>query len=367
MNSKKYISILVINYNGVSTLGSLLFKCLDTFAEEIRSSNDLVDIWIVDNGSTDSSLEKIRERYGRLFSYLRLSKNFGYGTACNIAYTYLKKIGLKYKYYACSNNDIELLTGSLVRLISTLKELETRYPRGFVATPLLINGFDGLIDYGGYFIDDAGNTWGLRLVFTNPTIATKVIKRSLPVHYADGAFLIVSGNLIESIGFFNSRIFLYYEDVELSLRAWSRGYPVLLLPIIVGKHYRSSTTRRIRFVVFTYTRNRISTMVEYMPPHSLVKFLLWYGFYPLRVIEPKSNYALISLSKIITPMYSNVALYSSFPYFVWGVLKGLNRTIGKGKKRLVFFRVKISDIISQKRVFYSLQEQTKKYVFERIG
>jgi len=368
MSIKKYISIFVINYNGVSTLGSRLFKYLDTFAEEIKSFNDLADIWIIDNGSTDSSLEKIKERYGRLFNYLRLSKNFGYGVACNIAYTYLKKIGLEYKYYICSNNDIELFTNSLVRLVSTLKELETRYPRGFVATPLLINGFDGLIDYGCYFVDDAGNVWNLRLVFTNSTIATKVIKRPLAVHYADGAFLIVSGDVIENIGFFNSHMYLYYEDVELSLRAWSRGYPVLLLPIIMGKHYRSSTTKKLQFVAFVHTKNRIITMIEYMHPISLVKFLLWYIFYPLRLIETKSNHNLMLLSKIIAPVYNSMNLYSSIPYFFWGILRGLERIIERSerKKLSIFFRIKISDIISQKGVFRSLQEQIKKYILQMI-
>jgi len=366
-SKKKYVSILVVNHNGVSTLGTLLFKCLDTFVEEMKPISDLADIWIVDNGSTDSSLEKIRERYGDLFNYLRLSKNFGYGTACNIAYIHLNKIGLDYKYYVCSNNDVELFTGSLVQLVSMLKELETKYPRGFVAAPLLINGFDGLIDYGGYFIDDTGNTWSLRLVFTNPAIAIRVIKRPLPVHYADGAFLIVSRNIIEDVGFFNLHMFLYYEDVELSLRAWSNGYPVLLLPIIVGKHYRSSTTKRLQFVTYIYTKNRITTMMKYMHPISLVKFLLWYIFYPVRIIETKSNYNLMSLSKITMPAYSSVDLYSSIPYFFWGILGGLERAIGKSNRKLgTFLKIRINDIISQKRVFLSLQEQTKRYVFQRV-
>ena len=59
---------------------------------------------------------------------------------------------------------------------------------------------------------------------------------SLPVDWLSGACLAVRGDLLRELGGLDERYFLYYEDEELCLQAWHRGYQVELLPQLWAAH-----------------------------------------------------------------------------------------------------------------------------------
>ena len=58
---KKDFAVFIINYNGITNLKDLLFRCIDSvLCQEISN----VDVWFIDNGSYDNSLHIISKRYG---------------------------------------------------------------------------------------------------------------------------------------------------------------------------------------------------------------------------------------------------------------------------------------------------------------
>ena len=245
-----------------------------------------IDVWLVDNGSCDNSVVVVREKYGNELRILTFQRNMGYGGACNLAYTYVRELGLQYRYYACVNNDVVIYKEGLYDLMYWLNILERMFPKGFIVAPILVNGYDGKLDFGGYFVDNSGGAWPLRLVTCTVERLTKVLRLPLPISYADGAFMVFHRAVIEKIGLFDYRFFLYGEDVEVCLRAWRKGIPSFLVPVIVGRHHRSASTRRIKHLqLYMQVRNRVYVALRYFGLYGLVKALAWYTLYPLRLID----------------------------------------------------------------------------------
>ncbi len=370
----KRLAIFIVNYNGLSVLDDLLFKCLDSFAA-ITEKFSFTDLWFVDNGSSDASVEKVKKRYGDKFKYIILSQNLGYGAACNIAYVYTKKLGLHYKYYICSNNDVQIFYTKLDDLLHKLAILEKEYPKGFIAAPVLLNGYDGFVDFGGFFIDEAGGTWPLRLVLFNKNKVKYMLKKPVPVSYCDGAFLIVHRNVTENLGWFNPYFFLYYEDVELSLRAWNKGYPTLLIPLVLGKHYRSASTKRIsKLATYFSIRNRIYSILCYRGYLSLFKLISWFLFYFLRIYEIRSSSELQNPIRKVMPgiiiyKLSYTSLLVLLRYVTRALLEGLVMFLKKRKscqssvnKNMLFLKVGFTDMFSQKKIIIKLQKQMKQII-----
>lgn len=370
------IAIFIVNHNGLSALDNVFFECLDSFVDMVREYEN-IDLWFVDSRSSDSSVEEVKKRYGNMLNYITLSYNLGYSGACDIAYIYTKKIGLDYEYYICSNNDIQIFKTKIDKVFYWLKVLEKKYPKGFIAAPLLLNAYDGYIDFGGYFVDETGGTWSLRLVLYNADKVEKVLSKPIQVNYCDGAFLIVHRNVIKNIDLFDPRFFLYYEDVELSLRAWSHGYPSVLVPVILGRHYRSIITRKINLLSsYLNLRNRVYSIISYMNSISLLKFILWYLLYPLRVYETRNNRYLRKIAQLVIPgtmlHSSNGLTLSFFKYMTRAFLEGVTMALRNRKnyqkivRRNILACIDFTDIFSFKKIILKLQKSVKQYLLNNI-
>jgi len=203
-----------------------------------------------------------------------------------------------------------------------------------------------------------------------------MLKKPVPISYADGAFSIVHYKVLEDIGWFDPRFFLYYEDVEFSLRAWTKGYPSILIPVILGKHYRSITAKKASLRSFyLHVRNRVFTTVYYMGFHSFYRFLQWYILYPIRLLEIKNNKELQFLFDKIQPsikdvMSTKIALLKNFTLATIEALRVARREIARRHYVSIvntpIIHVGLTDLFSQKRVFSVVQNQVRKYLSKAL-
>lgn len=272
----KELAVLVINYNGLTNLGDTLLKSIKSLLNSAAEAGG-VDLWFIDNASTDGSVEAVKDMFGDSLRYVVLRRNVGYGGAFNLACRYILRRGFRYRYYACSNNDVVVRRDALKEVLGWVRILERAFPKGFIVTPILTNGHDGELDGGCYYADISAKTWPLKLVTKSPAKLMKLLAgKPLPVSYADGAFIVFHHALVEGTPF-NPKYFLYYEDVEASLRAWSSGAPSFLIPVLLGKHYRSSSTDKVKpLQTYVQVRNRVYTAYRYMGAEGLMAVTAWY-------------------------------------------------------------------------------------------
>jgi N-acetylglucosaminyl-diphospho-decaprenol L-rhamnosyltransferase len=234
-------SVVVPTYNGRRLLEVSLPRLMD----EIDRQGD-ADVIVVDNGSADGTAEWVCLRFPHI-RIEKMSRNTGFGAACNRgASAAIAPI------VVFVNNDALVKPGWLEPLAT---ELES-------SADVVICGGLTLFDDQ----PDVVNSAGVRLSLSG---AGSDIGFGACIHAVDltardvggvsGVSMAVQRDWFLRVGGFDERFFMYFEDVDLCLRAWMGGKRVRFAPESVVRHRfggsagsRYSTTRN-----FYGSRNRL--------------------------------------------------------------------------------------------------------------
>ena len=214
----KPIALLLLNWNTPvhtsNCISSLLAHC-DT---------SLFDIIVADNGSTDDSLARLKSQFPTL-TYLDNKENLGFAEGNNKAIQYSIRNG--YTYSLIMNNDTEVEEDLVSGLFSHLQS----YPKIAAVQPAI------------YWLHNKVKLWngkGTFSPFTGNVNSNKTTPSSKDLHqkaaWLTGCCMLVRNTVLEQVGLFNSQFFLYYEDVELSLRIRKAGLDLHYLPQVKLYH-----------------------------------------------------------------------------------------------------------------------------------
>lgn len=237
------VSALVVNHNA----GSHLRHCLDRLcavAEEWRAHPASLEALVVDNASTDGSLEaalELQEQEPTRPLSVRLiasERNLGFGAACNVAAGEASG-----RYLLLLNPDAWIDGQSLVRLMEALEA----DPGLGVAAPSL-HYPDGSLQFGWAppvgFPGEAvqrfrnrfeGAAWNHRLL-------PGLLKPVLGPGWFSAACLLVRRRAFEEVGGFDENFFLYFEDADLGLRLGRVGWRQRQVNEARALHIRGLTT-----------------------------------------------------------------------------------------------------------------------------
>ena len=225
----------------------------EALRSQIESEWGCHEIALIDNGSEDDTFSFLLDivksydlaKMGKRVHLIRLPKNVGFARANNIAYFALRDV-VKPKYVGVVNDDLIVYPKAFKYLIKALEADER------------IGGVQGLV-WGLYTNDpDSGPLFWHTLdvpgtVVNAAKVIPKLALKPLAVSYLDGAFSIYKEKAIREVGFFETFAFLYGDDTILGMKLWKRGYVLLYVPVLVGRHARGGTRKLLRMVsVFTY-------------------------------------------------------------------------------------------------------------------
>jgi len=352
MTVKKKIVIFVINYNGRKLLGDIFERSLNSVIESVellRKKCFDVELFFVDNNSCDESVSVARQKG---VSVINLNRNLGYAGACYVTFNHVRVRGINPDLFVFLNNDIIMDSENFYKFIRFVFLLKKRF-QGIIVTPLLLNGYTGELDHGGQFIDSTGATWSISLVM-NRRMATML--KPIFVSYCDGAVLVADDVALERVGVFDPRFFMYYEDVELGLRAWSRGIPSILLPIIVGVHYRSATAKVRPEMLYFNVRNRVYTMRKFFGWRGVLKVTLYYLFYVFRFLDLDS----IANTRFYLKNNHSIDVRRSLKYITRAIIDGARMKQYKDGKASRFLgpilKLSTNHLFSMKKLYIKLVE-----------
>ena len=108
MKTKK-IAVVILNWNGA--------KLLEQFLPSIISFSEEANIYLVDNASTDNSIQVIKEQFPSI-KIIQNNENFGFAKGYNCALKYVEE-----EYFALVNSDIELFILSPICVFSPISLL----------------------------------------------------------------------------------------------------------------------------------------------------------------------------------------------------------------------------------------------------
>ncbi len=254
MLKEKLASIILINWNNYQ----MTKDCILSIKKNTHYPN--YEIWLIDNGSKDKSLEKLKKDFPELKTIAN-SENKGFPYALNQGYREAKGY-----YLSHMNNDAVVLDGWLEEGIKVLES----NPKIAVA------GVREVTD------DDANNPEKLAKIKAEPDQE----KMTLPVGW------VTKKEMIEKIGYLDAEFFspIYGEEADWNFRARNMGYRIVRASKSCVIHYSSVDTKkalgnRKYLILINYHRLRsmlfnlsIIDLLRFVPGLSLILInSVWQG------------------------------------------------------------------------------------------
>jgi len=238
--------IVIVNWNSGDDLGN----CLATVYSSAKIENILGEVIVVDNASSDSSLDGAAEFPG--VKVLRNTINRGFAAACNQGARQCRN-----SFILFLNPDVVLEKDSLESALNALSS-PARQTVGILGIRL---------------VDEGGKVWRSCARFPTPLMffakavgANRLWPQQLSVIMAEwahsesrevnhviGAFFLVKRVLYDSIGGFDERFFVYLEDVDFSLRAKQHGFSSLYSVCATAMHRGGGASRKVKKTRLIYS------------------------------------------------------------------------------------------------------------------
>lgn len=227
------LSIVVVNYNGRVWLEGLL-PDLERYA--LRQSRFRVEVVVVDNASTDDSLDLLEHQHW--LRLIRSATNGGFAYGNNLALSTIQS------RHVCLLNSDTNLPDSLDELVSYLDNS----PQVGVVTPRIVTG-DGSLDpacHRGEPTPWASFTYlcGLEKCFPRSRWLGQYhqgwqdLSTIHPVDACTGAAMVVRSSAMEQVGLLDERFFMYGEDLDWCRRFREAGYQIVYHPGVTVVHHK---------------------------------------------------------------------------------------------------------------------------------
>lgn len=260
--------VVILNWNGWKDT----IECLKSIDNNEKKSKNL-EIIVVDNASTDTSVKRIKKLSLKNFkvTLLKNEQNLGFAGGNNVGIDYALKN--KFDYIFILNNDTEIGKNAISKLAKYMDENKIVG----VASPKIYfaKGFEfhkkrysakergGVIWYAGGDMD-----WD-NVLGTNhgvDEVDTGQFNETADTVFATGAAMILRSEVVKKFGKFDERFFLYFEDTDLSLRFKRAGYQIKYFPNSVIWH-KVSRSSGIGSDLNDYyiTRNRLLLAINWAP------------------------------------------------------------------------------------------------------
>lgn len=247
MNSP-VLSVVILNYN----VEHFLEICLDSVLAASRNLD--VEIRVVDNHSSDGSVEMVRKKFPGIILTAN-AKNLGFSRGNNLAIAQSKG-----KYVLLLNPDTIVPEDGFEKCLAYM---EAHPEAGGLGCRM--------IDGSGHFLPESKRglpspwvsfckAFGLARLFPKSPRFGKYHLSYLPeneIHEVDvlsGAFMWMRREVLEKTGYLDEDFFMYGEDVDLSYRIQLAGFKNVYFPDCTILHFKGESTKRgsISFVQHFY-------------------------------------------------------------------------------------------------------------------
>jgi N-acetylglucosaminyl-diphospho-decaprenol L-rhamnosyltransferase len=242
------IDIIIVNWNA----GHQIQECLQSLSQATQRGYSLSRVIVVDNASTDGSANGL-SCPGLPLTVIQNSINRGFAFACNQG-----AAGTTADYLLFLNPDTKILPDTLTKSIE------------YMANPE--NSAVGIL--GVQLLEEGGEIW--RSCSRFPTTKSFVsnmlgLNRLIPRWFPDqfylewdhlqsrqvdqvmGAYFFVRDSVLKEVGGFDERFFVYFEEVDLSLRAKRAGWSTFYLATAQCFHSGGGSSRQVKARRLFYT------------------------------------------------------------------------------------------------------------------
>ena len=240
-------SVIVLNWNG----RPLLEECLSSIRSQTFRDFETI---VVDNGSTDGSVDWVKEHWGDSVITVPLPSNLGFAGGNNAGIRRARG-----RLVILLNNDTAVDPGWLAAMDDAVR----RHPDAGMFTPKILNYYrKDEIDNTGHLIYPDGMARGRHRLEKDDGRFDEEGEALWP----SGCAGVYKKEMLDEIGLLDDAFFAYGEDVDLGLRARWAGWTCFYVPTAVVFHKYSATSGTYSpQKAFLAERNRLWLLFKNFP------------------------------------------------------------------------------------------------------
>ncbi len=277
---KNLVCCVIPNWNGKDSIGDAI--------ESLQDQTQNNTIIVVENGSTDGSVEYIKQKYPNV-TLLEEPKNLGFAGGVNVGIRYA--LSEEFEFIALFNNDAVADKEWLSNLIKAARS----HPKAGMITCKFL-------DSKGDFFDSTGDIytiWGLpHPRGRGEPVSAKYDSKNW-VFAATGGASLYRATLFNEIGLFDEDFFAYYEDIDISFRGQLAGWKTYYQPAALAYHQIGATSGKIKgFTTYQSAKNLPMLFWKNVPyslwPTVFPRLFFAYWMFIIRAITRGNGWAAIT-------------------------------------------------------------------------
>jgi GT2 family glycosyltransferase len=224
-----------------------------------------IEVLVVDNRSTDETVNHLKEKFGERIKIIELNKNYGYCLGNNLALKYVDKDS---KYCLFLNPDAIIAKDYVKKLVM----IAEKDPRIVALQGLEIQPQKQYKRLGGFL--NIASYYSLDLA---PSKNNKDLS-CLETFFVFSTAMLVRRKVIGIVGGFPADFFLYFDEADLGFRLRALGFKTVSCGITSYIHHVSGTVSKIKglniIAYYFAVRNRLRIMLRYFHSRYLLFALL---------------------------------------------------------------------------------------------
>jgi len=240
-----FISAVILSYNSAKPIK----KCLEALIPVLRSYQSGSEIFVVDNGSHDGSVELLKQyqsEYPQLIKPIFFAENTGTTFSRNAA---LKQATGDFILVLDSDAYInKTAIDTLVSFLQTNPNTGMAVPRLFYAS----GNFQLSCDVFPTLLHKFKRFLFLKNIEAKPHYL-QAVNQPEQVDYAISACWLISKTAFKKIGLFDERIFYSPEDVDYCLRVWENDFAITYVPSAHVIHDAQELSRGFKLSLFHFS------------------------------------------------------------------------------------------------------------------
>ncbi len=283
MNPKVKVAVVILNWNGK--------KLLEQYLPSVVKYSLGCDVIVADNGSTDDSIEFIKQNFFTV-KVIKLDKNYGFTGGYNRALAMIDA-----DYFVLLNDDVEVTKGWINPVIRLMQQDENIA----ICQPKLLSYNDkSRFEYAGAaggYIDYLGYPFCAGRIFEHLEQDKGQYDTIREIFWATGAAMFVKSSVFKELGGLDERFFAHMEEIDFCWRAKNVGYKVMYCPESKVYHYGGGTLNKLSpRKTFLNFRNNLLLLYKNLPDKELKnvmrkrKYLDLLAAFMFRITSSKAEY-----------------------------------------------------------------------------